>query len=173
MNSLGPQQSRFDIFELTQPLKGPKDTEGLLVGNSKISLFVTKPYYMGVYELLMTPAVKIWHFWADPASHGSQGHWRAFGDFLNPLYSGSGTRVHIQFNSVLYNVHWSQVPLSTNLKVAFLPDLFSFVVNPGPSYRSFLPPAHSLQNGMGGILYKSKQSKNKAKRFAKQLASGV
>ena len=39
MNSLGPQPSRFDIFELTQPLKGPKDTAGLLAGNSKISSF--------------------------------------------------------------------------------------------------------------------------------------
>ena len=42
MNSLGPQPSRFDIFELTQPLKGPKgpkDTAGLLAGNSKNPLF--------------------------------------------------------------------------------------------------------------------------------------
>ena len=39
MNSLGPQLLGFDIFELTQPLKGPKNTEGLLVGNSKIPSF--------------------------------------------------------------------------------------------------------------------------------------
>ena len=39
MNSLGPQLLGFDIFELTQPLKGPKNTEGLLVGNSEIPSF--------------------------------------------------------------------------------------------------------------------------------------
>ena len=51
----------------------------------KMSLFVTKPYNVGVtvYCLLSnivpwTPAAKIWHFWGS-ASQGSQGQWRTPG----------------------------------------------------------------------------------------------
>ena len=60
MDSPGPQQSQFDIFELTWTSRVRK---GLLAPNSKICTFLTKPRNMGVYGLAWTPAIIIVVIW--------------------------------------------------------------------------------------------------------------